>query len=594
MASSISIPSIRHPDHLFQLPDWDKWRYIWGGGDDFVRRYLQKFSKRETEDDYQKRLQITPIPGFAKSAIVDIKNAVFNRMGDIIRKGGTQTYQSAVAGLKGGVDRRGASMNNFIGTEVLPELLTMGKVGVFVDNLPPKGPTLADVKNAAPYLYMYRVEDILSWSCSSPENPSDFQSILLRDWCLDYETTMFGVDLPKSSFDRYRLLWIGDDGFVYYQFFDAAGNTTSPYGVEAPPAPVRLELTKIPFVLFDIGDSLLRDISNHQIALLNLCSSDVAYALKANYPFYTEQQDTRAIGSHLKSDVMEDGTASTGGQGANIKNVEVGAIDGRIYDINADRPGFIHPSSEPLKASMALQAKLEDDIRKLVNLAVVALGNSRASAEARNIDNQGLESGLAFIGMVLENGERKIADHWTSYESSKQTVIVKYPERYNLKSAGERLDEADKLTKLMFSIPGQTVKKELAKDAVASLLAGRITPEKLDEIFKEIDTASYSTSSPEVIKLAKEQGLASDVTLSNALGFNGEDEIEQAKKDHAERIARIQEAQGGAGMAKPGARGVQDMAMDSDEAEDEREDATDTTTSDSTEKPVRGEGKDVE
>jgi len=53
------------------------------------------------------------VPSFAKSAILDIRNAVFQRMRDITRNGGSQAYQDAIAGLDGGVDRRGASMNPF-------------------------------------------------------------------------------------------------------------------------------------------------------------------------------------------------------------------------------------------------------------------------------------------------------------------------------------------------------------------------------------------------------------------------------------------------------------------------------------------------
>lgn len=44
-------------------------------------------------------------------------------------------------------------------------------------------------------------------------------------------------------------------------------------------------------------------------------------------------------------------------------------------DMKADRPGFIHPSSEPLLASMKLQEKLEQDIRKLINLAVQSMSS---------------------------------------------------------------------------------------------------------------------------------------------------------------------------------------------------------------------------
>lgn len=589
-----NITMTRHPDYLKGYLDWDKWRWVWEGGDGFINQYLEKFSARESDKDYRQRKKLTPVPGFAKAALVDIKNAVFHRMGDIVRRGGNPSYQSAVAGQKGGVDRRGSSMNHFIGTQILPEMLVMGKVGVYVDNIAPAGPTLADASGASPYLYKYRIEDILSWKCSLPDSDSDYEGILLRDWCVDYGSTWGKIQLPSGSFERYRLVWKDPvDGFVWYQFFDAEGEPIHPDGTPGE-SPTRLSLTRIPFVLFDIEDSLFKDIANHQIALLNLGSSDVAYALKSNIPFYTEQEDSRLTGSHLKSDIAEDGTSTTGGQAAGDQHVNMGVMDGRNYGVGMDRPGFIHPSSEPLKASMELQRKWEDDIRKLVNLAVVSLGNSRASGEARNMDNQGLEAGLAFIGLVLEGAERKISDHWMSYngQDSRDTVIVKYPDQYGLKTQSERIEEADKLTDLMFSIPGKTVKKELAKDAVVALLGGRVPVDKLAVINKEIDEASYSTSDPKVIQLAKEQMLASDETLSDALGFDGETEIPKAIEDHKARIERIQVAQSDPNEGgDPGARGNPDFSANPQAGKEERSEDNDTTESDSTKDPTRGGGK---
>jgi hypothetical protein len=486
-------------------------------------------------------------------------------------------------------------MNHFIGTQCLPEMLSMGQVGVYVDNIAPDGPTLAHADSASPYVYMYRVEDILSWTTSLPEQKSEFQSVLLRDWVIQHESIFHGVSLPTNDIQRYRLVWIGEDGFVRYQFFDEGND---PIHADGSPGEdiVKLELTVIPFVMFDIDDSLLRDISGHQIALLNLGSSDVAYALKSNVPMYTEQQDSRSVGNHLKTDVMRDGTATSGGQAGADNIVKTGTVDGRIYDIGVDRPNFIAPPSEPLMASMALQSKLEDDIRKLVNLAVVALGTSRASADARGIDNQGLEAGLAFIGLVLEGGERKIANMWAAYEGLDQTkTVVTYPTQYSLKTNAERIDEAGKLIDLIFSIPSTSAKKELAKDATVSLMGGRINPDKMQIIFKEIDAAKYATSDPEVIRLAKEEGLAGDVTLSNALGFDGETEIPKAEIDHAKRIARIAEAQSAekGDDGSPGARGVNDLSANSKEGKDEKADANNTDANSTTKKPTRGKGKAV-
>ena len=58
---------------------------------------------------------MTPIAAFAKGAIIDVQNAIFQRMADISRTGGSSEYQMVIAGKNGGVDREGSSMNHFIG-----------------------------------------------------------------------------------------------------------------------------------------------------------------------------------------------------------------------------------------------------------------------------------------------------------------------------------------------------------------------------------------------------------------------------------------------------------------------------------------------
>jgi hypothetical protein len=602
------IIDVRHPSISYDSAFWPDWRECYEGGYYYVEQKLKKFSERESDTDYYNRMAITPTPTYAKAAVNDIRNAIFQRMRDIIRKDGSSTYKKAVAGEAGGVDMRGTSMNAFIGIDVLTELLVMGKVGVFIDAPRSQGETLADVNGARPYLYSYKVEDILSWTCTKPETPMEYQALLLRDKGLDYAShDIEAIELPSGEYERYRLLWVDkDDGFVRVQFYDHEGNPIDADGNEQlVEEPMTLALRHIPFVMFDIDDSLLKDVVNHQSALLNLTSSDVAYALKANFPFYTEQQDMRAVGDHLKHGVNPDGTATSGGQGAMSREMKVGPTHGRLYDLRSERPGFIHPSPEPLEASLKLQEKLEDDIRKLVNVAVQnKIGRRVTSAEAIKMSDQGLEAGLSYIGLILEGGERKITNHWAAYEErqvkKREIATIKYPDRYSLKTDTDRIEEASKLSELMFTVPGITVKKELAKDIVTSLLGGKIDVEAMDHIFAEIDKADYTTSDPDVIISAKEAGLVGEQTASMALGFT-EDEYLQARKDHADRAARILLAQTSVKQAgegtktdieKAGARGVEDISAEpAQEGRAERTQATDTTLKETTKKPQRGEAQ---
>ncbi len=355
---------------------------------------------------------------------------------------------------------------------------------------------LADVGDARPYLYPYQVEDILSWACTKPDEPSEFQAVLLRDTVMDYDQATM---LPFQKFQRMRLLWINPDtGLVNLQFYSTDGDPIDRDG--NPGGPIELELTRIPFVMLDITDSLLKDICNHQIALLNLLSSDVNFALKANFPFYIEQRDIRAVGSHLKQAANPDGTATAGGQTAHDNEITIGATRGRAYDIKANPPAFINPSSDPLKASMDLREEIVQEINRLVNLGVESLvGKMPAGTQA--LDSGGLEAGLSYIGLVLESAERKIAEFWAAYEdrvvARRKIATIKYPDRYSLKTDKDRIDEATSLSKLMSSVPGQTVKREISKSITQALLGGKVSVETIAKVNAEIDESVYTTSDPD-------------------------------------------------------------------------------------------------
>jgi len=339
----------------------------------------------------------------------------------------------------------------------------------------------------------------------------------------------------------------------------------------------------------------MKDICEYQIALLNLVSSDVNYALQANFPFYTEQRDGRAMGGHLKPAANPDGTATQGGQGAHDNEIRTGATQGRAYAKGMQRPGFIHPSSEPLKASIGLQEKLEKDIRRLVNLAVETLA-TRASAESKELDNQGLEAGLSFIGLVLESAERQIVEHWAAYEESapklRQVATIKYPDRYSLKSDEDRIDEAEKLTGVIQKTPSRSAQKELWKTNVANLLAGKVNPDTIARINREIDEAPFTTADPRTIIESKEAGICGDKTASLALGFD-DDEYKRAREDHLARIQRIAEAQGvDKAPAHPASRGVVDLDDNPQSGKDEKAASRDTTLRENTKDRTRGEGRD--
>jgi hypothetical protein len=582
-SAPFQITNARMPGYLSAINNWVVWRYTYGGGPLYKARFLERYNERESMNDFMFRRRITPIPNFVKEVVNEIRNSIFQRMRDIVRKGGSPEYQQAIAGLNGGVDHRGCTMNSYLGLKVLTELLVMGKVGVFVDNQANIGPTLKDVQNVTPYLYTYPLEDILSYTCNKPSQPSEFQAVLLRDIIQEYD---FPSGLPINEVVRYRRLWIDPKtAKVRLQFYTASGITIDPDGAPSV-APIELDLERIPFVLLDIGDSLIKDVCDHQMALLNLTSADVTYAIKSNFPFLVKQEDTRAAGAHLKqfdgSGAPVAGTTQDG-----VRNVGVAASSGLIYPMEANPPGFINPSPDPLRASMELQQKLKNEIRELVNLAVQTVA-SRASAESKALDNQGLEAGLSYIGLVLENGERLISEYWAAYESvdpaGRQMATVKYPDRYSLKTDDDRISESTKLSGLLNTVPGPTVKREISKAIVQSLLGGKVSTDVLNQINSEIDSAACTTSNPDTIISGVQAGLIDPETAA------------KAQKAHAERLAAIATAQGvpagkGSRSNDPAARGIPDASGQLDSGALEKLDATHPDLQADRRPRVRGKGK---
>jgi len=553
----MKINAITHPDYDLMQLDWAKFRYAYTGGRKFIDNYLTRLSIRETPRDFDERLKVTYCPSHAKAAINKIKNSIYQRMSDIIRDGGPVSYQEAITANDGmGVDREGRSMTGFIGTVVLPELLSMGVVGVYVDK--PKKVDVATLRDKErPYVYIYKCEDIRSYSYDSNNLLS---SILLRDH--DYANDV-DTGLVTGYDEGYRLLKKTNAG-VEVHFYDTDGNEDKTrYTV--------LSLKEIPFIFVKIAESLMTDVADYQVALLNLASSDMSYALKANFPFYTEQYSPQADNNYNLPVKLADpdtgtleGTASDAGK-AGDNEIKIGTTAGRRYPKGLERPGFINPSPEPLRVSMEKQEKLKEDIQQLVNLGLQNVNVNRESTKSREYDNQGLEAGLAYIGMILELAEQNIAKYWCAYENTTKLPVIKYPTKYSLLTDEERLNDSKQLQAEMIKLPSKTYQKAIAKRIIALMLGTKVDYDELQKMFDEIDAATVVAIDPEIIKGDHEAGFVSTETASLARGYP-KGEVEQAKKDHAERAARIALAQ-----SKAGARGVADMSNDDSEGDDEKE-----------------------
>ena len=579
-----SLVNYAHPLYASSLEQWVKWRLVYEGGDCFLNAYLKK-RKKEKTSDYLNRRAMTPTPSFAKSAIQEIANSIYMRLPDVSRKGGSKSYQEAVEGLGLGVDMEGHSMNQFIGLQVTPELLAMAKVGIFVDAPPISGPTLRDQMNSRPYIYMYGPEQIRSWT-PHPERIGEYKALLLEE-CVPLCCNETG--LTTGEWTRLRHVFLGEDNLVHVRFYNQSGKQ-----VDQDAAPTKedyiINLPYIPFVCEELSSSLLADVANHQIALLNLESSDVEYIIQAVKAFYVEQQN---LNTQLWGRESKEGEAEPNPRD-NDKEIVAGETQGRIYGQGMNPPAFIHPSSEPLDASMKKQAALKEDIRRLVHLALSTVSPKMASAESKEKDATGLAAGLSHVGTVLRHLENRIAAIWADYEGGRDGAAeVAYPKSYSLLTDKERRDEAEQLEELRDVVPSGTFQKEVSKVIVKTLVGHRLTVAQLEKIYSEIEKAESYTSSEEILARRKELGVLDSRTFARLTGMP-ESVVDAAEKEHADRLARIAESQAEAKVEaeNAAARGNPDASGDpKQEASEEKTESRDTTDKDSVEEPTRGEGK---
>ena len=542
-----TIVDLVHPEHGRWEYEWVLWRLAFRGGREFVNAYLSQLSNREDRGDFEKRKRTTPIPAFAKAAINDVKNQIIHRIGSVRRTGGPASFLSAAAGRDGGVDLRGSTMLWFIATEVLPELLVMGRVAVYVDAPQVTGDYIDPNQPASnhPYLYTYTRENIRNWAYNVQ---GQLTQVLLRDYVNVVEPI---TNLPLHTVARYRFLWLNQTTDpttgnpirqVGVAIFDDKGKLQSKGFLNLPEIPVRI---------FSVSESLMADIANHQVALMNMESADIISSLKSSFPIYTEQRDARYQSNHLqkanlppevRSSVSQTLESDIRGHDHDSDEIVAGPNHGRYYGAGLERPDFISPSIDPMKASMEKQAKLKEDIRNLLSLSLSNLKSSNVSGHAKVLEMEGTEAGLNAIGKELEHGEREIARSWGHYLGTTDYTEIIYPEQYTNKTDDDRLKEAEGYSQYADALPSATYRKSIQTQIAISLLQGRVSDETLQAISKEIQDSKYPTSNAVTIQADVDAGLVSASTGSIARGYPPE-EAAKASEEHAQRLARIAKAQ---------------------------------------------------
>ena len=554
-----------HPNYFDDSSEWQKWRDAYKGGRTFVERYLEKFSDKETNADYTIRRTISYSPSMARPAMQDLINRMVAAF-PVIERRGSSSYVRAAGGEGDGIDGSGLPMSVFLAQTVLPELMIMGNVGIYLDMSDDPTPTQASA--TWPYMYHYPREDILNWVAGD----DGYEKLLLREHQYSYNDLGF----PEKTQLAYRLFQKVSDG-VLVQTFN--GN----FKEEREQL---LELEQIPFTWLQISDSLMRDIADYQIALLNLASSDISYVLHANFPFLVQQYDRQSeIAAALASTIDDDAATVTDPDETTLNTKKVGTRHGLRYGMNLNQPAFIHPSPEPLRASMEKQEQLHREMHLLLNRSLINLKAVSASEQSRRQSDETMDAGLYILGQTLKAAEEELSTFWADYMQEDVAEII-YPTNYGTVTPEEVQQAVERYQDGMQAIPSSTYQKETAKQLVTTVLRN-IPQDTIDKIYSEIDNAPSMASDAATIRDDVEAGLVSH-ELASKLRLYPAGEVAKAKQEHLERLAAIAISQ----QKGAGARGIPDATASPNDGKDEKKKSRNTDTNPTTTPPVRGESRD--
>lgn len=492
------LTDIRHPEWSMMSELWAKWRMVYEGGEEFINNFLQEFSRRERSDDFKVRRSITYNPNHAGSIIDIIRNAMTVKLPEVSRKGDEQ-YEEL---MRTDVDMQKSSMSTFIGLEVVPLLLAQGKRFVGVDS--PELFDLAGVRTLAedqgrPYVWSIDAEDILSWSYN---DMGQFNTLLMREMT---DQRDFESGLVKGSMQQFRYMRLLGEGDVDEALgMSGPGVFVAVFDHESKLIgdPQVLQISRIPVVEFRLVDSLIRDIADMQVALLNLSSTDMSFLFRGNFPIYIEQVDQelatlKPLGSKREvtspsEEISDRERIVTDDKRPNVR--VAGAQKGVAYPKEVDAPSFIAPTTDNLKASMEKQSMIAQDMRALIDLSLVSLSVKAVeqSGKSKLADRMGQEAALAYIASVLESGEREVAGLFHEFLGVQNADFeVKYPEGFSIKSEDERHDEVTKLRELRSAVPSETYSKVVDERIAEIMLKPIATPEQIQNAITELEAADY-------------------------------------------------------------------------------------------------------
>jgi len=398
----------RHKHYEEKISDWAFHYRSYTGGQDYQNGFLLNRYVLETDEEYLKRANNTPIDNHCKN-VVQIYSSFLFRVPPT-RDYGTLDGDPAIDSFIKDADLDGRSFNNVI-KEMQISASIYGTCWAIIDKPRMVTKTRAEElqQDIRPYISLYTPENVLNWNFERLANGRFFlTSLTLVEDIID-DTALIKV-------------WSLEDICTY-----EVDDFSKPYAE----GKVRL-IDEVPNMLGEIPAVVLYNQKSQRRGIGISDLNDVAELQKAIYNDYSEIEQLIRLSNH-PSLVKTPNVEASAGAGSIIEMPE---------DLSADlKPYIIQPSSQSLDAIMNNINMKVEAINRITHMGAVRATQDRVqSGIALQTEFQLLNARLAEKADYLQNAEEQIWSLFAKWQNKVFDGEIIYPESFDLRDYASDLE----------------------------------------------------------------------------------------------------------------------------------------------------------
>jgi hypothetical protein len=390
-----------HPDYERKMNDWNFHYRSYLGGQDYENGYFLHRYILETEEEYLKRAEFTPLDNHCRN-VIQIYSSFLFRVPPT-RNFGSLTGDPQLQQFLMDADFDGRQYNNVI-REAQVNASIYGTCWLIVDKPNSNAKTRAEElsQDIRPYISVYTPENVTNWKYERASNGR-------------YYLTSLTVVEDMMGKDAIVKVWTMEDITTYkVEEFTIGYATKKPTKIDEQ----ENALGKIPAVVL-----YNQRTSKKGIGISDL--SDVADLQKSIYNDYSEIEQLIRLSNHPSL--------------VKTPNVEASAGAGSIIEMPEDlapelKPYIIQPSSQSLESIMkTIQTKV-DAINRITHMGAVR-GTEKTvnSGIALQTEFQLLNARLSEKADYLQNTEEQIFDLYAKWQGTTFDGEIFYPESFDLR-----------------------------------------------------------------------------------------------------------------------------------------------------------------